>query len=500
MVDIDDIPDFPGQPGQRPTPGSPTAVTPVAVVLVKSRLDREYTNIALNAAAVDSFITGEIAGGRAYQTNVERWSPWSPLQVQLGLAAAISYNYARFTLGGRSWYGFLDAEYLNLTDTLYQVTPDAWTTYAPQIGYSMVVRSHVAVAASSGGDVGYCLEPEGFTPGDLIGYSAYTPDPLGTPRVLVISTTDLRADPFADVDADVADTMTDPITQTRASGTIDAPQPVGDPQPFAYLVGNSDYDDLFYYPYSDGPGTMMQRPVAVGATPSIVDGVIAEGGAFVYGSVGAAITHLSKLAHAPWIADGIQKVLLIPGGSSTGNGSVDLSPRSTIPDFSGAPSYASTISTEIGSTATLVADWTNGLPADYSTWTKLRTGPYSAIQIADRLGGVDEYDPQYITSLGLLRLRTEGVFYPEADVASWILGANGSAAPSSPTRAPVGADMAHYAVGRDAVLASQAAGLSAERSQSIYELILALQRSISDTAYTRASAFTASQFAIAEAI
>lgn len=661
MVSLDDIPDFdksPGVPlpGQRPVVGAAPTVTPVAIVLVSCPLDREYRNVALNAAAVDAYIAAEVVAERAHSTTVERWNPWSTLQVQLGIAAASRYNYARMTVDGRSWYGFLDAEYLNMTATQYTVTPDHWTTYGPSIGYSNIVRGHVAVAASAAGDIGYCLEPEPFTPGDLIGYASHTPDPLGTPRVLVISTTDLRAEPFVLVDDDFVDTMQNPISQTLANGTIEAPQPVGDPQGFPYSIGSATVDDLFYYPYaaegevpseayfwpfapstwnvnnghpedefrtvgrpshtgkdmgygianiegtpikSIGPGVViasgwtaswgwrvivqhpnghwsgyahmfeepsiavdtvvaagtilggigstgdstgnhlhfaiwsyavddyidpndfmatynpddlvvgdegptsappMYRPYATGATPSLVDGVIAEGGAFVYPSIGAAISHLSRLAHAPWIADGIQRVLLLPGGDGGGYSPVDLSPRDAVPTFEGAPEYVAQITTEIGYDTTLAADWSSALPADYAVWTKLRTGPFSAVQIADRLGSASEFDPQEVVGMGALRVRFEGVFYPEADVAAWIVGAGGSTDDATPIRVPVGADMARYAVGRDSALAGQAAGIAAERAQSVYDMILAMQRANGDTSYTRASAFTASQYAIAEAI
>ena len=58
-VSLDDIPDFPGQPGQRPRVGDPATVSPVEVVLVAAPLDREYRNVALNAAAVDTFIAAD---------------------------------------------------------------------------------------------------------------------------------------------------------------------------------------------------------------------------------------------------------------------------------------------------------------------------------------------------------------------------------------------------------------------------------------------------------
>jgi hypothetical protein len=504
VVDLADIPDFDGPsgsplPGQRPKVGDPSAVTPLAVVLVACPLDREYRNIALNAAAVDAFIQEEITATRAYATTVERWSPWSDLQVELPYATATRYNYARFTVGERSWYGFLDASYLNLDASLYTVTPDVWTTYGPTIGYSTVLRGHVAVAASSGGDTSYCLEPEDFSPGDLIGYASYLADPLGTPRVLVISTTDLRANPFVPVDSDTGDTTGNPITQTLATGVIDAPDPTGG-QTFSYAVGSNSYDDEFYYPYATGAGSQMQRPRAVGATPSTVDGIGAEGGAFIYPSVGAAVTHLSRLAHAPWIADGIQRVLLIPGGSGGGLAPTNLSPTDSIGSFAGAPTYSAAFTTEIDTTVQLTSDWTNGLPAAYDQWTKLRTGPFSAVQIADRLGASSEFDPQEIVGLGALTLALAGVFHPEADVAAWIVGAGGSTAEANPMRVPVAVDMAHYAVGRDSVLGGQAAGLSAERSQSVVDLILAMQKAVADRSFTLGALYTASQYAIAEAI
>ena len=498
MVDIGDIPDFPGQPGQRPTPGAPTDVVPVPVVLVTARMDRDYRNMSLNAAAVDEFITAEITAGRALVESVERWNPWSDMQLQIPLQDATKYNYARFTLGGREWYAFLTSRYLNLTDTYFTVEPDDWITYAPTIGYSNVLRGHVAVAASSAGDIGYCLEPEPFTPGALVGYSQYGVDPLGTARVLVVSTTDLTADPFTSVDADET-TTTDPIVLSpHASGTI-TPHVTVNSQSFPYSLGQSSgagYTDPFYYPYHDGDA--MMRPIAVGATPSIIDGVVAEGGAFIYASVGAAITHLSKLAHVPWISDGIQRVIFLPGGGGGGNGSVPLSPVDGIPDTSGAPTYAGTLSTATESTRVLAADWTAGLPGDYGNWTKLRTAPYSMVEIADRLGSMADYEPQEIGT-DAIEVTIQGAFYPEADVAVWLVS-NGSAARRKPMGAPVDAQMSHYAVGRDRAFATEAAPVAANRAQSVIDMLTAIQHANTDNTFTLASSYLATGYAALEAI
>lgn len=197
MVDLADIPDFPGMPGQRPPAGEPTDETPVAVVLVTSGLDAAGSATPLNAAAVDAFIAAEIAAGRAHSASVTRWNPWSDLDVQLGLKAASAYNYARFTLpDGSRWYGYLSAEYLNLTTTRYAVAPDDWTTYAPSIGYSFVKRGHVAVAASINDTYGdqYLLEPEPIDArpdfpallGEAFG------EPLSDWTAVVVSANDLR--------------------------------------------------------------------------------------------------------------------------------------------------------------------------------------------------------------------------------------------------------------------------------------------------------------------
>ncbi len=505
MAQIDDVPEAVTGAGQEFDYPDPPRLT--TVELVNAPLDPDHLNIGVDRAVYDAFIDAEIVANRAMVlTGVNLQDPAHDLDVEIEYeTASMFYNYGRVTIGGRRWYVFYSPRYKNKTVTTLIADVDEVPSYDWSLGYSLVERGHVAVAASSGGDVSYCLEPEAYSPGELIGYAAYQADPLGTPAVLVISTTDLTADPFVTVDADTASTATDQITDTQATGTIDAPQPVGGPQPFTYAIGNGTYDDHFYYPYADSaglsPGNTMYRPFVTGASPSSIDGVAAEGGAFVYSSVAQYVEHMALIAHTPWIADGISRAVLIPGGSG-GSGSGDpLTPWDHVESTAaGRPTYHSTYSTAQGFDDTVASDWTAGLPAQYGAWTKLRTGPFSGVQVGDRQGGALDFDPQSITGLGALTLHFEGAYHPQADVVAWLSGALGLAAPNNPLSIAVGVELAHYAVGRDEAYADGAAGIAAERSQSIVDMLLATQNANVDTTFTRSSAFTATQYAVAEAV
>jgi hypothetical protein len=513
VVDITDIPDFlDGSdnplPGQRPVPDAPTTVDPVPVVLVTAKLDKAYRNRAFNSDAVDDFITAEITAGRAYVTTAERWNPWSDLQLPLDFATGVAFNYARFTLGGRSWYAFLDAQYLNLTDTLFLTTEDAWTTYNPSVGFSTVIRAHVAVAAAAdAGSVAeawsYCQEPEGFEPGELISYGGFTHDPLGNAAVLVVSATDLTANPFVAVDADVIDTMEDTVTNPQANGTVTAEAPTLGPETFNYVVGNSAYDDLFYYPYAESAGLSggaMMRPFTTGASPSMIDGLAAEGGAFVYDSVLAYVEHMALLGHVPWIAEGIVRAVEIPGGDGGSGSGVPLTPWDHVQDVSGSAAYHSTLSTAESTDTVLTTDFRALLPSEHTTFVKLETAPYTMIQIGSRTGSTEDYAPQGFSNAPEIRLHTEGAYYPHADVVSWLTDANYGAAQNDPIESPLATDLPHFIVGRDAVYASGAAGIAAERAQAIYDELLSEQKTLVDAIMTRSSTYTATQYAIAEAV
>jgi murein DD-endopeptidase MepM/ murein hydrolase activator NlpD len=259
VVDLADIPDFPGQPGQRPTPGAPPTVSPIAVVLVYAPLDSSGSATPINSAAVDTFIAAEVTAGRAYEAEVERWSPWGDLQLQLGFKAATRFNYGRFTLAdGSKWYAYLEAEYLNLTDTRYRVVPDDWTTYAPTLGYCMVRRGHVAVAASQGDTYGdqYLMEPEPIDAPPFVGAATggAFDSSLSSWTAVVVSANDLRGsgDPaFFEEHGDSAYIAVAPQMATDATAGVDGPPQFTVPTP--NFPWSDQVDDGYYWPF--GPET-----------------------------------------------------------------------------------------------------------------------------------------------------------------------------------------------------------------------------------------------------
>ena len=478
------------------------------VVLVNAPLDPDHENVGLNRAAYDTFIAGEITTGRAYVADVNLQDPHHDLVLPIEYeTAATFYNYGRVTIGTRTWYVFYTPVYDNKENTRFVADIDEFPTYDWNLGFSEIERGHYAVAASASGTIGYCLEPEPFTPRDLYGVAAYQHDPLGAPAVLVISTVDLRANPWVQVDADVANTASDQITDTLASGSIEAPFTPGGSETFPYSIGNSGstWDDHYFYPYAAAsglhPGNIQYRPYVTGASPSLVDGIAAEGGAFVYSSVGAYLNHMALLAHVPWMVGGISRAVLIRGGANSGAAAVPLTPWDHISGTAGSPAYHASLTTAVDYNVNLVADWRDGLPAAYDTWTKLRTAPYAEIEIGDRQGARASYDPAAFTGLGTagaLVLHVQGAFHPTADVAVWLNGAEGLASPNSPMSSPVGADLPHFAVGRDLAFSPGAASHTVDRSQSIVDMLLAAQRASVDAAFTLASSYTATNYAVVE--
>ena len=315
MVDLADIPDFTNRPGQHPTPGAAPATTPVAVVLVTCPLDAEGLYTPINQAAVDAFIATEIGGGRAYSTTAARWSPWSSLQLPFPLGVASSYNYGRFTLpDGSKWYGYLSADYLNPTTSVFSVIPDDCTTYPYTIGYSTWRFGHVAVAASQGDTYGtqYCDAPEPIelTPeyGSLLADLADTN--LANMKAIVVSTNTLGAVPF------LVSPLQDRITQGA--------HPYSDPVISGTLPAQTTPDPEIWW--VNGLGVYF-TPSTSGATVKAIDGVQQSGGVWVF-TMGGLRRYLSIMSNAPWVLQGIAKIMFVPewavdgGGDSTEPASV----------------------------------------------------------------------------------------------------------------------------------------------------------------------------------
>jgi len=310
MVDLDNIPDFAGSPGQTPTPGTGPDTLPVAVVLVTSPLDADGLYTPINQAAVDTFITGEVVAARAYSTSVARWSPWSSLQLRLTLGAARGYNYARFTLpDGSKWYGYLSADYLNVTDTLFTIIADDCTTYPYTVGYSTWKFGHVAVAASQSDTYGnqYCDAPEpvDVTPeyGELL--ADLTNSDMADMKAIVISTNGLQHTPFI---------VTSSQGQITDGWNIQTP---GDANiiinDIDVVAGAGPSKPLIWWESSG----VFHVPITETAPTSTIDGVPQGGGAYVF-TMGGLQRYMDIMQSAPWMLQGIAEIRFVPAWAVDG--------------------------------------------------------------------------------------------------------------------------------------------------------------------------------------
>lgn len=403
MVDIEDIPDFPGQPGQRPTPGVPTDVVPVDVVLVAAPLDAEYRNVALNAAAVDAYIADEVASGRAYSFTVERWSPWSPLQIEKPIEVAAQYNYGRFTIGERHWYGFLSAEYLNLTDTRFNVRGDEWTTYGPSLGYSMIERGHIAVAASQGDVYGseYLTAPEPIEAPPVRGI--LTAPILGSGAsgwtVLVISANDLRGSGglrFFELHTLATEIMG--AAGLASSATVS-------------FGGGAQFDiPDASYPWTEGgsggPDPEVTVPFVTPSPVSTIDGVAAGGGVYLFTPSGFA-EYMTIMQGAPWVTSGIIDVRLVPTWAIGAGGNSSFTPAAPSTDpASGVWAAAGNIPVFHGTivSATInesvLANWRTTVLSDLGAgiFRKLITAPFTDILLGNGSDVMSFHPDQWQTS------------------------------------------------------------------------------------------------------
>jgi hypothetical protein len=225
---------------------APEAVTPAGqafdyvdppvfatITLVNAPLDPDHSNIGVNPAAYGEFIDAEIAAGRAFgPVTVNVQNPDHDIQLEVAYEEAVAYyNYGRLVIDGRAWYIFYTPEYLNKQVTRFVADIDEVASYSWTLGYSPVVRGHIAVAASVNDTYGdqYLTAPEplsaepvrGILSADILGSA---PDAW---TVLVVAVNDLKGDQrpgstFAYFDKHVDADLIESAARLASAATIDS--------------------------------------------------------------------------------------------------------------------------------------------------------------------------------------------------------------------------------------------------------------------------------------
>jgi hypothetical protein len=186
-------------------PNTPPVAT---IVLVNIPADPDHQNVGLNQAAYDTFIDAQIAatedpstpGGAAWILGTDQvlYDPEYNLKALIDYDTATRlYNYGRITAdNGRQWYVFYTPVFLNRNVTRFLADIDEFPSFSWGLGYSVIERGHIAVAASQDDTYGseYLTAPEpvdappvrGVLEAGLLGSA---PDSW---TVLVVSANDLR--------------------------------------------------------------------------------------------------------------------------------------------------------------------------------------------------------------------------------------------------------------------------------------------------------------------
>lgn len=177
-----------------------------------------------NDAALDNYLAG-VAGPTTQVNKLTYLAPNRPIRINLPINMVSQFNYIRVYNPAqplkqhetpRAFYYFVTAvDYVAPNTTQINVQLDVWQTYSRRVkfGNSYIERGHIGIANSKqfqnhGRD--YLTVPEGLDVGNEYQIKAATKTPIakvrgagtaedGTIGVVVISTTDLIADP-GDVD------------------------------------------------------------------------------------------------------------------------------------------------------------------------------------------------------------------------------------------------------------------------------------------------------------
>lgn len=396
---------------------------PAEFVLVNAPLDVDYNNIAINRAAVDAYIQGEINAGRHRSGSIANWNPNGPVKLSGTYAEISQFNYARATINGRTWYSFVTVEYVTLEVTRITMVIDVFNSYPNyRIGESDVEQGHVAVAASLNDTFGdqYLTESEPIEVGELETVEVHDWDAFGGAyNVAVISTTTLDSAfafekesivdepyervPMAQMTSALGQNEQIPGIATQVAGTIPSgswPLPGNDA---SYLVGYPAGLERMPYPWVDGTDIMI--PARRSPRPSKINGVPQAGGLYVYASMAAYQYHMSVLARVPWVAEGIQKAYLIPAGLYGAAGAdTDRTPevisngsygviRNLLIDSASLPLYKASVSYG-GGDVTLRSNFRDIFVS--GIWRKLAVSQFANVEFTDRNGSVMTLAPERI--------------------------------------------------------------------------------------------------------
>lgn len=366
------------------------------VVLINCPLDPDHRNAPLNAAAVDTFIAEQVAAGLAYTNDaINIQNPFHDLDLGMPYEDAVDfYNYGRLTIGTRSWYIFYTPEYLNKTTTRFVADIDEWPSYQWSLGYSMIERGHIAVAASTSDTYGnnYLTAPEpidsppvqGVLSANILAGSPADPNDW---TVIVVSANNLSGNgtstPYFQphINSDSIGQASGYATQATANKAGDNQITVAGAN-YPWSVGDS----------TTGDGFTAYIPHVVAAPMSTIDGVAAGGGVYLFTMEGFA-EYATIMQGAPWIIAGISDMRLVPSWAVSGGGSSGFTPEappesptgSAWNTAAGIPNFVGELTTDTTSAAVL-SGWRDTALADMdqaSWWLKLLTSQFTEIRVGN---------------------------------------------------------------------------------------------------------------------
>jgi hypothetical protein len=432
MAHIDDVPSGVTGAGQDYDYNS----VPIAVVtVVYAPVDSEHTVIGRTRADYDAYIDNENAEGRALVHNVQILDPRDGFKLETTINAAAEYNYARVVMGTRRWYMFIDRmEWLSPSTIAFHTTVDPFPTYPGWgLGYSLIERSHAAVAASQGDTYGnlYCGAPEPISapPERNVQSVEVLSSTISGWTVIVISANDLRGNgtgvPY----------FRRHVLEEEINGA----------QQQAWLAGRSPAvlgSDDDFYPTGDGPnsnhgfvfsdygapypwrnGDDIYIPDVHPSPVSRIDGIAQGGGAYLFTPAGYA-NWLTVMQGASWVVEGITDIRIVPtwavsgGGGGGSVGSVGAkNPTAAVWEAAAAiPNYVQSITTNQFD-QTVLTGWRetylSNIDGEY--FRKLVTGPHTRIVIGAGEGS-EEFDPTLMRSSGVTVHAQTGLAHGEPDI------------------------------------------------------------------------------------